>query len=426
MHQNSLNLRTRGMGKSATLAINEKSAQLQASGKTVYRFGLGQSPFPVPDCVVQALKDNAHQKDYLPVQGLPELQHSVAGSHNQVDQINIEPDHVMIGPGSKELMFILQLVFYGEILIPSPCWVSYQPQADIIGRKVRFISTSYKERWRIMPHHLLDIIKEDNDPGRPRLLILNYPGNPEGQSYSEDELEAIATIARKYNIIILSDEIYGRIHHEGKHISIARFYPEGTIVSSGLSKWCGAGGWRIGTFSFPKELIWLLEPMNAVASETYTSVSAPIQYGAITAYEGGNEIDEYLIHSRRILKVLGTTIFEILQQANIRIHKPEGAFYLFPDFSDYSESLHKRNIFDSQTFCETLLNETGVALLPGSAFGRNPEEFTSRLAYVNFNGEKALNDSMKIPLNQELNIQNLGGNIDSLITGVNQIINWIQ
>jgi aspartate aminotransferase len=277
-----------------------------------------------------------------------------------------------------------------------------------------------------MPHHLLDIIKEDNDPGRPRLLILNYPGNPEGQSYSEDELEAIATIARKYNIIILSDEIYGRIHHEGKHISIARFYPEGTIVSSGLSKWCGAGGWRIGTFSFPKELIWLLEPMNAVASETYTSVSAPIQYGAITAYEGGNEIDEYLIHSRRILKVLGTTIFEILQQANIRIHKPEGAFYLFPDFSDYSESLHKRNIFDSQTFCETLLNETGVALLPGSAFGRNPEEFTSRLAYVNFNGEKALNDSMKIPLNQELNIQNLGGNIDSLITGVNQIINWIQ
>jgi len=421
-----LNLRTRGMGKSATLAINEKSAQLQASGKTVYRFGLGQSPFPVPDCVVQALKDNAHQKDYLPVQGLPELQHSVAGSHNQVDQINIEPDHVMIGPGSKELMFILQLVFYGEILIPSPCWVSYQPQADIIGRKVRFISTSYKERWRIMPHHLLDIIKEDNDPGRPRLLILNYPGNPEGQSYSEDELEAIATIARKYNIIILSDEIYGRIHHEGKHISIARFYPEGTIVSSGLSKWCGAGGWRIGTFSFPKELIWLLEPMNAVASETYTSVSAPIQYGAITAYEGGNEIDEYLIHSRRILKVLGTTIFEILQQANIRIHKPEGAFYLFPDFSDYSESLHKRNIFDSQTFCETLLNETGVALLPGSAFGRNPEEFTSRLAYVNFNGEKALNDSMKIPLNQELNIQNLGGNIDSLITGVNQIINWIQ
>ena len=78
MHQNSLNLRTRGMGKSATLAINEKSAQLQASGKTVYRFGLGQSPFPVPDCVVQALKDNAHQKDYLPVQGLPELQHSVS------------------------------------------------------------------------------------------------------------------------------------------------------------------------------------------------------------------------------------------------------------------------------------------------------------------------------------------------------------
>ena len=426
MHQNSLNLRTRGMGKSATLAINEKSAQLQASGKTVYRFGLGQSPFPVPDCVVQALKDNAHQKDYLPVQGLPELQHVVAESHGKVDQIEIAPQDVIIGPGSKELMFILQLVFYGDILIPSPCWVSYQPQADIIGRKVKFISTSYDERWRIMPQHLLDFLKKENDPGRPRLLILNYPGNPEGQTYSKDELKAIANIARKNKIIILSDEIYGRIHHEGEHISIARFYPEGTIVSSGLSKWCGAGGWRIGTFSFPKELNWLLRPMNAVASETYTSVCAPIQFGAVTAFKGGKEIDDYLLHSRRILKVLGTTIYDIFTKANVRIHKPEGAFYLFPDFSPFDDALHKRNILDSQSFCETLLKETGVALLPGSAFGRSPEEFTARLAYVNFNGQEALADSKAIPLHQELKLQHLGDNMNSLMTGINQLINWIH
>ncbi|MBC8344052.1 MAG: aminotransferase class I/II-fold pyridoxal phosphate-dependent enzyme [Candidatus Marinimicrobia bacterium] len=426
MHQNSLNLRTRGMGKSATLSINEKSTQLQAEGKIVHRFGLGQSPFPVPNCVIQALKDNAHQKDYLPVQGLPELQRSVAESHRNVDQLDIDPQNVMIGPGSKELMFILQLVFYGDILIPSPCWVSYQPQADIIGRKVRFIKTSYNERWRIMPHHLLDFLKRENDPGRPRLLILNYPGNPEGQSYSKHELEAIANIAREYNIIILSDEIYGRIHHEGEHISIARFYPEGTIISSGLSKWCGAGGWRIGTFSFPKTLSWLLKPMNAVASETYTSVSAPIQYAAITAFNGGKEIDEYLIHSRRILKTLGTTIYEEFKQANILIHKPEGAFYLFPDFSLFKENLKRRNIFDSQTLCKNLLQESCVALLPGSVFGRKPNEYTARLAYVNFDGDKALKGSMAVPLHQNLTLDHLGENMHPLMTGIHKIIQWIQ
>lgn len=414
------------MGKSATLAINEQSAFLQSKGKQVYRFGLGQSPFPVPDLVEQALKDNAHQKDYLPVQGLSELRKSVARWHEKEDLVNVDPDFVMIGPGSKELMFILQLVFYGDILIPSPCWVSYLPQANIIGRKVQFISTAFKERWRLTPSRLAVHLQKENDPEKPRLLILNYPGNPEGQSYSKTELKDLASVAREYNIIILSDEIYGRIQHNGLHESIAKYYPEGTIISSGLSKWCGAGGWRLGTFSFPKELHWLLDPMNAVASETYTSVSAPIQYAAITAFNGGAEIEEYLTHSRRILKVLGSTIFHKLNNAGIGVHSPEGAFYLFPDFSGFTESLNNRGIYDNESFCETLLEDTGVALLPGSVFGRHLEEFTARLAYVNFDGKKALRDSMALPLDQDLTLAHLGDNISPMIDGIDKLLYWIQ
>ncbi|MFQ6609348.1 MAG: pyridoxal phosphate-dependent aminotransferase, partial [Fidelibacterota bacterium] len=218
------------MPKSATLAINERSLQLERKGRHIYRFGLGQSPFPVPDSVVKALQMNAHQKDYLQVQGLSDLRHAVAVFHQKTDNVDIQPENVMIGPGSKELMFLLQLTFYGELLIPSPCWVSYMPQAQILGRNIRLINTRAEENFCLSPKHLHEHCERENDPHRPRLLILNYPSNPTGYSYTEDELAEIAEIANHNNILVLSDEIYSQIHHEGRHRSIAQFYPDCTIV----------------------------------------------------------------------------------------------------------------------------------------------------------------------------------------------------
>jgi aspartate aminotransferase len=189
---------------------------------------------------------------------------------------------------------------------------------------------------------------------------------------------------------LISDEIYGQIHHLGKHVSVARFYPEGTIVSSGLSKWCGAGGWRLGTFSFPPDLAWLQEAMAIVASETYTATSAPIQYAAVTAFKGSPAIDDYLKTSRKILKTIARVVGSKLEQMQVTFPKPEGAFYLFPDFEYYREKLIKKGIYTSVEFCDRLLEDTGVAMLPGSDFGRQPEELTVRLAYVDFDGTKAL------------------------------------
>jgi len=384
----SINLNVRGLKKSATLEINERSIALEKMGNSIYRFGLGQSPFPVPESVVKALKDNAHQKDYLPVQGLRELRESISAFHLLNDDVRYHSDQILIGPGSKELMFLLQMVYYGDIQIPSPCWVSYAPQARIIGRHIEVIPTSFESRWRISPDHLKTILKID--PLKPRLLILNYPGNPDGLTYSEIELQEIAEIARSHRLIILSDEIYGLLNHSGTHKSIAQYYPEGTIISSGLSKWCGAGGWRLGTFAFPKELTWILNAMNVVASETYTSVSAPIQYAAIRAFSMGNDINEYLHASREILKMIGNHLFDTLVKKDVRLHAPTGAFYLFPDFTSFKEQLYLRNISTSSDLANSLLKETGVATLPGSAFGCPKEELTLRLAYVNFNGRKAL------------------------------------
>ena len=419
-----LNLNVRGLPQSATLRINEISARLRAEGKHIYRLGLGQSPFPVPAPVVEELKVNAHQKDYLPVQGLPQLRYAVADHHRRLQGLDCSRDDVLIGPGSKELMFLLQLVYYGDLVIPTPSWVSYAPQAHIIGRHVRWLNTMPENHWLLTPDEFEKLC--ETDPDRPRLVILNYPSNPTGRTYKTDELRALAKIARKYRVILLSDEIYGEIHHRGRHVSIARFYPEGTIVSSGLSKWCGAGGWRLGTFTFPKSLNWLLHAMAAVASETYTSTSAPIQYAAIRAFQGGTEIEQYLWLSRRILSALGSHLHALLEGAGIITSAPQGAFYLFPDFDPFREKLAERKITGSVELCSALLEETGVAILPGCHFGRPEAELTARLAYVDFDGARAMEAASHFPKHTQLDLEFLETYAPNTLTAVDLIVAWLN
>lgn len=422
----SLNLNVRGLGQSATLAIKDRCRELLLAGKPVYDFGLGQSPFPVPTPVVEALRLAAPEKDYLPVKGLPALREAVAEFHRNKDHVDSHPDRIIVGPGSKELMFLLQIVYYGEILIPTPCWVTYIPQARIIGRRISLAPTAYQDGWKLTPAGLLKSIEIVNDDYRPRLLVLNYPSNPTGLTYTENELAAIAEIARKYQIIVLSDEIYGLLHHRGGHVSIGRFYPEGTILSSGLSKWCGAGGWRLGTFVFPPDLHWLCDAMASVASETYTAVSAPIQFAAVRAFRGGVDIERYLWHARRILAALGNRCAQILQDQGVRVHAPEGAFYLFPDFTPLRERFARRGIVKGAELCERLLADTGVAMLPGSAFGQSRSELTARLAYVDFDGAAALAASENTPLDRELPEDFLEQRCAGVVAGMQRLAEWLR
>jgi aspartate aminotransferase len=419
--QESINLNLRSLRSSATVAINELSNALQAQGRTVYKLGLGQSPFPVPEPVVKSLQENAFQKDYLPVKGLRPLREIVADYHARREGIERLADGVIIGPGSKELMFLLQLAYYGELVIPAPSWVSYAPQAQIIGRNVRHVSTNREDGWRLTAAGLERLCSED--PKRPRILILNYPNNPTGATYSETQLKDLAEVARRFGVILLSDEIYGEVQHDGKHISVARFYPEGTIISGGLSKWCGAGGWRLGTFAFPKELSWLLEPIATAASETFTSTSAPIQYAAIAAYQENDEISEYLVQSRRVLGACGRWVAQRLTQAGIHCDSPEGGFYVFPDLSAHAEALAKRKIHTSKELCQTLLEEVGVAVLPGSEFGRPADELTLRAAYVDFDGTKALDAAGRSedPLDEDF----LRKHCPNVLTAIDALCGWL-
>lgn len=420
----SLNLNVRGAPLSATLQINEISNKLISEGRKVYKLGLGQSPFPVPQMVVDELKANAHQKNYLPVKGLYELRSAVADYHSRRNDIRRNAENVLIGPGSKELMFLLQFVYYGDLVIPTPSWVSYAPQAKFIGRNVDWLNTKEKNKWQIAPRDLENLCKVD--PDRPRIVVLNYPSNPTGATYSVNELKELAAVAKKYRVVLLSDEIYGELHFEGKHISISKFYPEGTIISSGLSKWCGAGGWRLGTFTFPSSLNWLLEAMASLASETFTSTSAPIQYAAVCAFRGGISIERYLNNARRVLKSLGLLIHKKLDKAGISAPKPEGGFYLFCNFNKYSAKLKKIGFTNSSELVQRLLEDTGVALLPGSVFGRPENELTARLAYVDFDGSKALAAAETLPPYKLPDNDFLNTNCSHIVEAVDLICNWAK
>ena len=371
-----------GLKTSATLAINELSQKLIKEGKEVFKFGLGQSPFPVPDIIVKELQKNAHQKDYLNVSGLIGLREEVANYHSNKNQYKYNAESVIIGPGSKELIFQTQLVLNCDLLLPSPSWVSYEPQAQILNKKVHWIKATAETNWHLDPEELDKTCASLNSVNK--LLILNSPNNPSGTTHGN--LKELANVAKKHNVIIIADEIYAELDFTGEYKSITHHYPEKTIVSSGLSKWCGAGGWRIGMLVFPDELSYIRDSVRTVASETFTAVSAPIQYAAIKAYS--EDHSEYLENSRLILKMIGDYIYKELSSVGVICQKPQGGFYMICDFSNVVNKTHEIN--NDKTLCQKILNDIGFAMLPGSDFGMEEDKLLSRIAFVDFDGSKAL------------------------------------
>ena len=185
--------------ESSTLVINEKSKELISKGKKVYQFGFGQSPFPVPEKIVEALKINAHRKEYLPIQGLTELREKISKYLLNKTGNEYPKENILITPGSKEAMLLIHIAFNGEIIIPAPGWVSYEPQAEIGSNKVHWLETSRSNNWFPSSKELEKKIKSIGK-GKNLILILNSPNNPSGTVCNN--LEELAKIAKKYKIHI--------------------------------------------------------------------------------------------------------------------------------------------------------------------------------------------------------------------------------
>ncbi len=404
----------RTVQESQTLLINSQSKKLKAENKEVIKFGFGQSPFLPPKTVMGALSKAAHYKEYSSVQGNGDLRELMSGFHKDHNGLNVNPGNILIAPGSKILIFNILLTFKeADILIPAPAWVSYAPQASLAGHNVIRIATSFESKWRITATAITEALKKQKH--KNSILILNYPGNPDGLSYTEDELVDIANCARKSNMLVISDEIYGLLDHRLNHRSFANYYPEKTITTTGLSKWCGAGGWRFGAaFLYEEVEPEFKQALIGIGSETYSCAPSPIQVAAKEAYSSFEEIKWYIKWQTDILQQVGKYCSAKLNHANIRTHSPDGGFYLFPDFSLHQEKLKHAGISTSEHLCEKILKDTGVALLPAVAFGFSENYLAARLAYVDF-----------YPPEEGIDF-NLEKDSPTVLCGIEAIVNWVK
>ena len=397
--------------ESSTLVINEKSKDLINQGKKVYQFGFGQSPFPVPETIVESLKNHAHRKEYLPIQGLVKLREAISKYLLKKTRNNYPKENILITPGSKEAMLLMHIAFKGEIIIPAPGWVSYEPQAQIGSNKVHWLETKRSNNW--FPT-ALELEKKIKKVGKNKniIFILNSPNNPSGSVCKN--LKEIAKVARKYKLIVLSDEIYTDLTFKDEYNSISKFYSEFTFITGGLSKWCGAGGWRLGFLAVPQKLKNFLTSLKSLASESYSTVNTPTQFAAVEAYEGN--YDEYKNKVKGILNSVGNYVYNNLKSNKVLINPPQGAFYLMPEFKNTKYK-------NSSKLCEAILNETGVAMLPGSDFGFKPKRMLTRLSYTDFDGSKFYNNVKDYNSIDEDMIKEFA---PSVVEGVTRLSNWAK
>ncbi len=380
----------------ANLRINDQIRAFREAcrrggcNRPYHHFAFGQSPFPPPPAVVEALAKCAGHNDYLPTAGLPELRRAIADYYRLHFDLDFLPSQVVVSPGSKQMISMILAVLKGTVLIPVPSWVSYLPQAEILRKKVRTLTTRRQDCFKVTPE-LLDQAVEGLG-GEQKILIFNQPHNPTGVLYREDELKSLADVCRRHRIVVIADEIYGRTSFEPRAFtSMARILPEATIVTGGLSKDRSCGGYRLGVGIFPWEPRELVKNILKVAGSTYSCVAAPIQQAAIVAYSTENEVDDYVQDARAVNALIGrktATLFSEIE--GVETTNPEGGFYLYVDFNAFRADFKRLGIETSGQLAKELLQLEHVALLPGDALLLPEDDLSFRCSYVDYDGEEVL------------------------------------
>jgi aspartate aminotransferase len=378
-----LKLRDFKISGSATLGINEQVSKLLKKGQKIYHLGLGENRFPLYKPMIAGLKKNAFKKAYLPVKGHQAIRKAIA-SYYKNKSFNFSYKQMMVGPGSKSLLYACIHQLKGDVLLPVPSWVSYGAQAIFSSKKVYWIKT--KERNDYVPtaeeiqKALLKARKKGMNPG---IIIINSPNNPTGVTYTAKQCHDIAEVCRKNELTIISDEIYSQVGHtKRKYHSIAKDYPEGTIITDGLSKIAAAGGWRLGWAVFPdtdngKKV---LKSVSDLASQVWSCCSAPIEYAALAILKNSNQVKKYTSDMAQLLAERTKYLYKELSKIGITAPKPSGGFYLFVNFNKYKKNLSQKGIKTSIDLQRYFLEKHSLAALSGSCFGDNPDNLTLRLA----------------------------------------------
>lgn len=369
---------------SATLGINEAVNQKQARGENIIHLGFGQSSMPMHPLLLDAFSKAAPKTAYAPVLGLPALRSAVAAYLSRTRGLVCSAENIAVGPGSKPILYALLQILKGDLILARPSWVSYLPQARLAGKEVVWVETAPDNRHRITPQALTQAMEQGKmRKMNPRILLINSPSNPTGGMFDEFEVQAIALWARENEVTLISDEIYAEVAHGSKeHVSPARFYPEGCIVTGGMSKGFSAGGWRIGYASFPTNDFGrrVRDALNGLASEIWSAATTPAQEAAITAYGDDPSIDMYVRNCAVLHGYVVNKMHKLLTDMGTVCLRPDGGFYLYPDFCAWHENLGRYGVRSSPQLANWLIDKWNIASLPGTEFGDTPFNLTLRLS----------------------------------------------
>jgi len=359
------------IGQETAFEVLVRARALEATGRSVIHLEIGEPDFDTPAHIVQAGQQamEAGFTHYGPGAGLPDLRQAVSRYLRKWRGLDVDPMRIVITPGGKPVMFFafLALVNPGdEVLYPDPGFPIYESMARFVGGMAVPMPLREERRFRFDPDEFRSLVTD-----RTRLIILNSPHNPTGSVLTRSDLEAIADVARERNIVVLSDEIYGRILYSGEHISIATLpgMLERTILLDGWSKTWAMTGWRLGFGVYPAELIPHVERL---VSNSVSCTASFSQQAAIAALEGPQKpVDDMLAEFTRRREAI---VNGLNQLPGVRCLEPDGAFYAFPNIT--ATGLTSRELADR------LLQEAGVACLSGTAFGQYGEGYL-RFSYAN-------------------------------------------
>lgn len=375
---------SRVLESSATLAINEAVARRRAEGQETLHLGFGEAVFPLHPLLRSALAEAADCTGYDPVAGSADLRQAIAGYIERTRGVNCSAEQVVVGPGSKPLLYGLLQVLAGDVLLPVPSWVSYKPQATFAGRRVMGVVTDPADHHRLTVPALTRALETARGRGmHPRILVVNSPSNPTGGMFADEDVRELATWAREQGLALISDEIYADLAHGWRaHVSPLPFYPEGCILTGGLSKAFSIGGWRLGYAVLPAGAQGqeLGRAVQALASEIWSAVATPVARAAVTAFTPDKELSAYVRRSARLHGCVTGALRETLVTLGVDCPRPAGGFYLYPDFEPWRAVLYGLGITGSQDLARYLLDQWGVATLPGVVFGEEPEALRLRLA----------------------------------------------
>ena len=370
--------------RSPTLLINEKVKTMWQDGEDILHLAFGESRFPVHPDLSKALNDGISNRSYLSSLGTKSLRIKIADYYSKQLNVDISYNQVIVGVGSKSLLYSMIQAIDGDILLPKPSWVSYSSIATMCNKNIKRFYLDKDNGYKLNIESLKSAYSSAKKNGiNPSMLVLNSPNNPVGNSFSKPDIELAAYWAQENDITILSDEIYGLITFKGnKHYTPLSHYPGKTIVFSGLSKHLSLGGWRLGISILPRNTFGqqLISKFESISGNIWSCVPAPFQLVGETAFSDNEAIADYINVCANIHRIRTLFIYDHFQDLGIDCPRPTGGFYIYASFKKWSDQLSKIDIISCVSLSEYLLDKYNIATLPGSAFGDDPENLCLRIS----------------------------------------------